>query len=165
MQIVTGLFEPSEIREAIDSLVGAGQAYEDLSLMSSAADTPDFLAGHPEQAAASGAAAGAVLGGFAGALGAWVASAIPGFQAVSLAGLMATSTGAAIGTYLGSIYSMRADGQTRLDLKNALQAGQVLLVVRAEPAEAEQIAAVLEQHNGRHVEAHQLDDSEGAQPD
>jgi outer membrane lipoprotein SlyB len=161
MKIVIGLFNPGDMIEAISSLREYGVTYDDMSVISSASDMPEFLESDSEKAAVSGAAAGAAAGGVLGALGAWISPNIPGFESMFAAGLLTTTAGSVIGGYLGSLYSMRADDQTELDIDQELEAGHVLLLVRVNDSRVndsidEKTASLLKDSGGRDVEIHEI---------
>lgn len=157
MWIVTGLFEPEEVfaaaRRAMEELDMTSQ---DLSLVSSVSDIPTALEGEPKEAAASGATVGAAAGSSIGALGTLAASTIPGFEAMFVSGLMATAAGGVIGGYLGSLYGVRAESQTKIDIKEELAAGRLLLIVRTDESDTEEVKSILEASQGDHVEIHNV---------
>jgi len=156
MKIVLGLFTPKNAVSAIRRLIHDKFDYGDLSMMASATEMPEYLAGKPEKSAASGAAAGAAIGGTVGALGSLVASTIPGFETMSLAGLMTTAAGSVIGSYLGSLYNVRAASQTKIDIHEALESDQILIIVRADKARAKTARSILANSNGQHIETHTI---------
>jgi outer membrane lipoprotein SlyB len=118
------------------------------------------LESEPEEAAVSGAAVGATAGGSIGALGAWVSSSIPGFESMFVAGALTTTIGAVVGGYLGSLYNVRADSKTEIDIDEELAAGKVLLIVKTDEGEMETAVSILSQNNGQHVETHTISDSD-----
>jgi outer membrane lipoprotein SlyB len=125
-------------------------------MMSSASDMPAYLEGDQEEAAGHGAAIRAVAGGSIGALGKVAASTIPGFESMFVSGLMATAVGSIMGGFLGSLYSVRAESQTEIDIHEALESGQILVVVQADENRAETAVLLLEQNNGQNVEIHTI---------
>ena len=156
MRIVIGLFEPNDALAAIRLLQEHGFTYEDLSLVSASSDIPDVLEGEPEKAAAGGAAAGAVAGGTIGALGTLIASSIPGMETMFVSGLMATAAGGVISGFLGSLYSVRAESQTKIDIKDELAAGKLLLVVKTDKSQTEMVESQLAECQGEHIESHDV---------
>lgn len=162
MKIVTGIFTPDAVVTAVHRLAANGFSHDNLSLLTSASAMPAYLEGEPEKAALTGAAVGAVAGGSMGALGTWVAATIPGFEAALLAtGVMSTAVGSVIGGYLGSLYTVRADDQTKIDTHEELEAGKILLLVNIDETEGETAVeetavALLEQSHGEHVESHTI---------
>jgi hypothetical protein len=160
MKIITALLNPDDLLSAISDLTDIGFTYKEISLISSVENVPQFLEGEPETKALGGAAAGAAAGGLAGALGAWVAPSIPGFEAMLATGLLTTAAGSVIGGFLGSIYTVRAESQTKLDVHEALEAGSILLLVADYGARAEQAAAILDEHDAQHIEIHELPEGE-----
>lgn len=156
MKIVTGLFTPEDAVTAIRRLTKQGFNYDDFSMMSSAEEMPDYLEGDPEESATSGAAAGAAAGGAVGALGSVAASTIPGFESMFVTGLMTTAVGGIVGGYLGSMYNVRAESQTKIDIHEALESGDILIVVRATKANANTAESVLNNSNGQHIEVHTI---------
>lgn len=85
-----------------------------------------------------------------------VASTIPGFETMFVSGLMATAAGGVIGGYLGTLYSVRAESQTKIDIKEELAAGRLLLVVRTERSNTGKVKSILEASQGEHVEIHDI---------
>ncbi|MCB8984912.1 MAG: hypothetical protein H6659_13865 [Ardenticatenaceae bacterium] len=165
MKIVIGIFEPNELNTAVKSLTENGFDIKDISLMASADDMPEFeLEGKPEKSAVQGAEIGAIAGGSLGAIGSWAISAIPGFGALFAAGLMSTAIGSVVGGYLGSLYSVRAESQTKYDveeaLEEALEEDEILLAVRTPDENAETAVSFLKANRGQHVEVHTLSDEE-----
>ncbi len=156
MKIVIGLFEPEDMIEAISSLTENGIIYDDISVISSATDMPQFLESESEEAAVSGAAVGAATGGVLGALGAWISPSIPGFESMFAAGLLTTTAGSVIGGYLGSLYNIRADDQTELDIHQELESGKTLLLIRAVVLVAEKVASIMKEAGGHDVEIHEI---------
>lgn len=159
MKIVTGLFAQNDIMTAVHRLKENGFNDENISLMSAASQMPDYLEGEPEEAAATGAAAGAVTGSGLGALGTWVASTIPGFDAILATGLMTMAVGGVVGGYLGSLYSVRAESDTKINIHEELEAGKVLLLVKVDRnvQDREKMAVnLMEESNGNHVESHDI---------
>jgi hypothetical protein len=154
MKIVIGLFEPEDAIAAAYRLNDHGFGYDDLSLMTSASEMPESLEGKPEEGAASGAAVGAVTGGAIGALGTLVASTIPGLETMFVSGLMATAAGGVISAFLGSLYGVRAESQTKIDIKDELAAGKMLLVVKTNKNDAEAAESLLAECQGEHIETH-----------
>lgn len=164
MKIVTGLFTQEHIMEAIHRLRENGFPQNNLSMISSAAQTPEYLEGNPEEVLTEGAVIGAVTGTGLGAIGTWIASTIPGFDVVLATGLMTTAVGAVIGGYLGSLYSVRAETQAKLDIHEELDNGKILLVVQInkEAADTKQqmAASLMKECGGEHVESHLIPDEE-----
>ena len=156
MKIVTGLFSPEDALGVIRRLVRQGFTYDDLSMMSNVAEIPDYLEGKPEKSAASGAAAGAAAGGAIGALGSVIASTIPGFETMFVSGLMTTAVGGVIGGYLGSLYNVRNESQTKIDIHEALEAGDYLIITRANKANDKTAETIMTRSNGRHIEIHTI---------
>lgn len=160
MNIVTGLFKPKDVIKVIRELRQASYDYEDLSLISKVANVPDFIDGEPEESAAQGAAVGAAAGGVIGLLGSFAVSTIPGLESSFVSGLMATSAGSVIGGYLGSIYTVRAESQTHHDVHQALEEGDILLVVHVGSNSVDNTVDLLNQNNGYQVETHQVTQDE-----
>jgi hypothetical protein len=154
MKIVLGLFQPTDAMNAINGLRDAGFNYDDMSVLSSAAQMPTYLEGDPEDSAVSGAAIGGVAGGVAGALGAWAVPAIPGFEAMAATGLLTTAAGSVMGGFLGSLYSVRAESKTQIDIHEALESGQVLLLVKTVDENEDRAKEVLESSDGHSVQIH-----------
>jgi hypothetical protein len=156
MKIITGLFEPADAFKTLDQLIARGFTREELSLVSSTKDMPDYLEGDPENSAAKGAAIGAVAGGSVGALGAWIAPAIPGFEALFAAGMLTTAAGGVIGAFLGSIFNVRAESQTEIDVHDALANGKYLLVAKVEDGQVEEVAGLFEAGKGFDLEVNDI---------
>ena len=157
MKIITGLFSRKDINSTIDYLTDNGFTLEDISLIASASDIPDYLEGHAEESAAAGATVGAVTGGALAALGTWASSSIPGFESTMITGLMTTAVGGAIGAYLGSIYTVRANEQTTLTIEKELEEGKLLLIVKANEVNVETAVSLMSK--GEHVEVHTIDET------
>ncbi len=151
MKLVTGIFTPDNMADAIQRLVREGFSYDDFSLITSANEMPEFLEGDSEKSAVSGAALGAITGGAFGALGTFVASTLPGFGSFAVSGLMATTLSGVVGAYTGSLYSVRAANQVPLDVHEALAAGDVLLAVRTDQEMAAAAMATMKTAGGRDV--------------
>jgi outer membrane lipoprotein SlyB len=157
MKIVTGLFSPKDINSTIAYLTDNGFTLEDISLITSASNIPEYLEGEPEESAAAGAAVGAVSGGALAALVTWVSSTIPGFESAMAAGLMTTAVGGVLGAYLGSIYTVRAAEQTSLNINEALADGKFLLIVKADEVNVETAVSLMA--NGEHIEVHTINET------
>ncbi len=157
MKIVTGLFSRKEVNSTIDYLTDNGFAVEDLSLIASSANIPEYLEGSAEESAAVGATVGAVTGGALVALGTWVSSTIPGLESLMTTGFLTTAVGGAIGAYLGSIYTVRAVGQTSMTIEEELANGKFLLIVRADEVNVETAVSLMA--NGENVKVHTIEDS------
>ena len=82
---------------------------------------------------------------------------IPGFESMMIAGLMTTAVGGAIGAYLGSLYTVRADEKTALTIDQELADGKLLLLVRADEVNMETAVSLMA--NGEHVEVHTIDET------
>jgi hypothetical protein len=158
MKVVTGLFTPENVGPALRRLRENGFSAEDLSVLSSSSEMPDYLDGEPEEAAAAGATVGAVAGGSIGALGPLIASSIPGFESMFSAGLLTTTLGGVVGGFLGSLYNVRAKEQPGLDIHEELEAGKFLLLAKTDGVEAETAVSLMEENNGQHVEIHTISD-------
>ena len=163
MKIITGLFQPEDANFVVHRLINHGFERDDLSMMSTIADLPQYLEEvESEDAAVTGAAAGAVTGSSVGALGSWAVSTIPGLESVFVAGfLMATAIGGIVGGYLGSLYSVRADDQSKINMHDELAAGKILVVVKISgKVEVETAVTIMKESNGEHVNAHVIPDKE-----
>ena len=156
MKIVTGLFSPEDAVAVIRRLTKQGFNYDDFSMMSSVAEMPDYLEGDPEKSATTGAAAGAAAGSAVGALSSVAASTIPGFETMFISGLMTTAVGGVIGGYLGSLYNVRAETQTKIDIHEALESGDILIVVHVNKASANTAKSIMKHSSGKHVEIHTI---------
>ena len=70
---------------------------------------------------------------------------------------MATAVGGVVGGYLGSLYSVRAETRTKIDLHEALEAGDILIVVNINTDDQAKTAeSIMEHYNGQHVEVHHV---------
>lgn len=156
MKIVTGLFSRNNVNDTIGYLTDNGFTLEDISLIASPSNIPDYLEGDAEESAAAGATVGAVAGGALAALGTWASSTIPGFESAMVAGFLTTAVGGAIGAYLGSIYTVRATEQTALTIDKELADGKLLLIVRADEANVETAVSLMAK--GEHVEVHTIEE-------
>ncbi len=159
MKVTTGLFSPKNAIKAIRTLIEQGYERDDLSMISSTSEIPEFLEGEQEEAAATGAVVGAVTGGATGALGAAAVSTIPGLENLLISGLMSTTLGSAVGAYLGSLYTVRAESQTELNIHNELGEGKILIVVKLKGEADETAVHVMQEAGGEHVETHQIEES------
>lgn len=159
MKIVTALLKPDDTA-AIRRLIDGGIQRESLSLISTAADMPAYLEGDPESGAVQGAAVGAATGTTIGVLGTAIAAAIPGFESIFVSGLMATAAGGVLGSYLGSLYSVRGESQTMIDVHEALEAGDLLLVVKTAAGGAKTAVSLLEESQGYNIESHPVSQEE-----
>lgn len=163
MKAITGFFESDKISNVVHKLMENGIEQNSLSTVSSEQNVPEYIEGEPEEVAADGAAIGAVIGGSVGMLGSAAASAIPGFETSIVAGFMGTAGGAALGTYLGSIYSVRAnrelvEGKTMIDLLNE---GHTLLIVTAMDDDTlNRAEEVLINAGAANIETHTVPDDE-----
>lgn len=165
MKIVTGLFQPEDAIFAVRRLINHGFGREDLSMVSTIADLPEYIEEvESEDAAITGAAAGAVTGSSVGALGSWVVSTIPGLESVFVSGfLMATAIGGIVGGFLGSLYSVRADEQSKINMHDELAAGKVLVVANISgKTDAETAVTLMKESSGEHVNAHVIPEEEVA---
>lgn len=156
MNVVTGLFTPTNAFVTLDRLMENGFTRDNLSVISSATQMPDYLEGEPEEAAAAGTAAGAAAGGVLAALGTWAVSTIPGLETMAAAGFLNTAAGGVMGAFLGSLFAVRAESQTAMDIHEELAAGKVLVVVNADAREAERARALMEQSRGENIEIHDI---------
>lgn len=157
MKIITGLFQPEDAIFTVRRLINHGFGREDLSMVSTIADLPQYLEEvESEDAAVTGATAGAVTGSSVGALSSWAVSTIPGLESVFVTGfLMATAIGGIVGGYLGSLYSVRADENSKINMHDELAAGKVLVVVKISgKSDAETAVTIMEESSGEHVHAH-----------
>lgn len=162
MKIITGLFSPKDINNTISYLTDNGFTLDDVSLVASASDIPEYLEGDAEESATAGATVGAVTGGALAALGTWISSTIPGFESAMTTGLMTTAVGGVIGAYLGSIYTVRAAEQTALTIDKELADGKLLLIVKADEVNME--TAVSMMAKGKHIEVHTIDETAEEDP-
>lgn len=165
MKIITGLFQPEDAIFTVRRLINHGFEREDLSMISAIADLPEYVEEvESEGAAVTGATAGAVTGSSVGALGSWAISTIPGLESVFVTGfLMATAIGGIVGGFLGSLYSVRADEQSKINMHDELAAGKVLIVVKISgKVDAKTAVTIMEESSGEHVNAHVIPDEEVA---
>lgn len=162
MNTVLALFEPEAIRPALETLSANGFGSDELAVVSLPGHIPDYLMGEAQSAAGEGMAVGAATGGLMGILGTLAASTIPGLELTVVSGLLGTAAGGAVGAYLGGLYTMRAETQDEIDLKDALDAGEVLLLVHTTEARAERAAELLAAAGGRHVETQTIPKDESA---
>ena len=154
MKIVTALLKPDDTIAAVRRLLNGGIQRESLSLISAAADMPAYLEGDPESGAVQGAAVGAAAGTTMGVLGTTIAAAIPGFESMFVSGLMATAAGGVLGGYLGSLFSVREESQTMMDVHEALEEGDLLLIVKADGSSAQTVVSLLEESRVYSIESH-----------
>jgi len=156
MNVVTGLFKPTNAFRTLDRLMENGFAKDDLSMISSVAQMPDYLKREPEDAAVSGTVAGALVGGTLAALGTWGVSTIPGFETMLAAGFLNTTAGSVIGGFLGSLYKVRAESQTTIDIHEEIASGRILMMVKADAQGSEMAHALMEEGEGESIEIHDI---------
>ena len=156
MKIVTGLFHLDQVITVIRHLRDNGFTYEELSLISSVSEMPAYLEGDPEESATVGAGAGAAVGGTLGAASGVIVSNIPGLEGMLMSGFLTTALGGVIGGYLGSLYSVRAESKTTINIHEALEAGQILLVVQTTDENKDTAVAIMEECNGMEIESHTI---------
>jgi hypothetical protein len=157
MKTVVGVFRDlSDARVAIDELERKGVEPQDISLIagnlggehdryasgaaSSAQDTHDVIV--------TDVTAGAIVGGTAGLVMALTGIVIPGFGAVVAAGwLVSLVSGAAVGAAAGGLVGVLTGAGVPLEdaiyYREGLHRGDTLVVVRAEDANADAVAAIL----------------------
>lgn len=160
MKVVTGLFSnQDDAAEAITALKGIGIKQSTLTLISSADKESTYIRElvdeEPRKTAVTGAAAGGVLGSLLGLLGGIFLIPVPGIGPILASGMLTTASGGVLGGFLGSLYALRAESQPEIDIKEALAAGKMLLVVDASSAKSDDIKLVMESHNGQAVAIHE----------
>lgn len=156
MKIVTGLYDPDDVISAVRWLTNNDINYTDISVLSSASDTPFFLEGEPEESAVTGAIIGAIVGALIGALAIWLT-----FIAIQepmnlLIGSMGAIAGGVLGAYLGSIYRTRATTRPRLHVHDALADGKILLVVKADDNKLDTAVSTMKANRAIEVEVHDI---------
>ncbi|MCA9971477.1 MAG: hypothetical protein KC425_14730 [Anaerolineales bacterium] len=158
MKIAAGIFAMDEVSEVTEALEAAGFSAADLSFFTATQtdEAVDLLRQEPEQTAVQGALLGGALGSVMGLLGSIAVIPIPGVGPVLASGIMATATGGAVGTFLGSIYSVRAESRPVLRLKEALAEGQVLVAVHVTEDNAARAEQVLRDADGEIVNIYEV---------
>lgn len=167
MKAIVGVFESKKVSDVVHRLMEQGFDQNNLSTISNQSNVPDYVEGEPEEAAADGAAIGAVVGGSVGLLSSAAIATIPGFETSIVTGFMGTAGGAALGTYLGSIYSVRANQEVEgaeeagKSIDDLLDEDNTLLVVTTTSDEmAEKAKETLTQAGGSHIGVHALPEEE-----
>ncbi len=163
MKIVTGLYNPDDVISAVRWLTNNDINYDDISVLSSASDTPFFLEGEPEESAVTGAVIGALIGGLIGAVAIWLTFIAINEPLNLLIGLVGTTAGVMLGTYLGSIYRTRATTRPRLHVHDALADGKILLMVKAEGETLNTAVATMKANRAIEVEVHDVSYEQAAE--
>ncbi len=106
--------------------------------------------------AAQGAAVGAGLGGLAGLVGSLAALAVPGLGPIIAAGPLAAALGGALaggaaGGIIGALSTIGVPDEYAREYAAAIEQGQTLVSVRADPLSAELVERVLTAHGGRNL--------------
>lgn len=159
MQIMTALFpNHDKAADAIAALIENGIDKDAMTLISAAdeqsAQIRELINEAPQKTAVSGAAAGGVTGSLLGLLGGIFLMPLPGVGPVLASGMITSAAGGVLGGYLGSLYALRAESQSEIDIKEALTAGKLLLAVNIENDNSKVIAQSLKEAGGEHIEQH-----------
>lgn len=151
MKAVVGFFDPGGAGPAREALLAGGFQPEDVMEPATIDDVPAYLEGEPEKMASRGWLVGTILGAVVGAALGWLVMSRYSMQYITLTVLISAAAGAAIGGYLLSIYSVRADEELDMDVREALGEGQTLLVVRASGSGVERAIDILSAYRSRHI--------------
>lgn len=160
MKAVVGFFTTGGTRPAHDALIATGFLPENVTELNAIEEVPDYLEGEPERTASLGWLNGAVLGALIGAVAGWLLFelfnlSLPGPLLVVFL-LVSAGAGAAIGGYLLSIYSVRADTKLDMDIREALSEGKSLLMVHAHDNEVSAVARIMKRQRSEKVETHMI---------
>ena len=156
MKVVTALMLPEEARQAARGLAARGFTREELFFTNDVSRVPEYLSGEPEEAAVGGAALGAIIGTVIGFLGSWLIFTLLDVESSFIIGIILAAVGFVVGGYLGSLYLVRAESQTRMDIHEELDEGKWLLMVKANRKNPETAVTLLQQNNGEHIETHDV---------
>ncbi|HXH84675.1 MAG TPA: hypothetical protein VNN07_17345 [Candidatus Tectomicrobia bacterium] len=177
--IVVGMFEtPTQAHDAVEELFRHGHRPEDVSVIAQQGREP--ATGEPSRESpgeagrwdtgnqrgwdipggsgpAMGMGAGAALGGLGGLLVGLGALAIPGIGPVVAAGPIATALagaglGAVGGALVGALVQLGIPQEDAQRYAEGVRRGRVLVAVRAEDAEADRVADVLDSHGALDVD-------------
>jgi hypothetical protein len=157
-RLLTAFFSGrSQAEGAVSSLLAAGVAPDEISVIPKHVGHPDDLGLYPTSKASEGMAVGAVTGGLLGAIGGAVAAAgaivIPGAGTVLagpvVAALAGAGAGGALGTLIGALVGVRVPEFEARYLEDAVGMGGALLAVRCRPALASKIEQILETSGAR----------------
>ena len=77
------------------------------------------------------------------------------------AGFLNTAAGSVIGGFLGSLYKVRAESQTTIDIHEELASGKMLMIVKTDAQGADMARALMEQGEGESIEIHDISLSSG----
>jgi len=159
MQTIIGFYDPANLHTARQGLIEAGITPGDILEITSEDDIPDFLEGEPERRASQGWLAGSIIGALIGAVLAVAITYLtynPSLLILTLIALVGAGAGAALGGYLFSIYSLRADTEAGMGVRDALGQGQRVLLVRATDADAKIATAVMEHHHSDRIDTYPM---------
>lgn len=159
---VVGLFStPNEAQQVVTELTSAGIRRDDISLVAkddrsgvSGTGTRDEDTGETKGAEglATGAGIGAVLGGIGGVLVGMGALAIPGIGPIIAAGpiaagLAGAAGGAVAGGLIGGLIGLGIPEEEAHVYAEGVRRGHTLVVVKAEDAQAQSAANIMNRHN------------------
>jgi len=68
------------------------------------------------------------------------------------AGMLTTAAGSVIGAFLGSIFNVRAESQTEIDVHDALANGKYLLIASVKEDQIEEVTGLFEAGQGFDLE-------------
>lgn len=151
MKAVVGFFDFGEARSAQDALVVGGFRPEDLTVLTTIEDMPEYLEGEPEKMASWGWLIGTVLGAAVGALIGWLVMSRYSMQFIALTVLLSAAIGGAIGGYLLALYLVRADAEPDLDIRAALSEGKSLLVAMTNGASVKRAIRIMNRNHSSHT--------------
>lgn len=172
MSEVVGMFtDRRQATDAIDRLVDLGYDSEQIGVIERGrdehgdivAEAGDDTMGETEKGVTGGAVGGLTVGAGASLLASAGMLAIPGIGPFLAAGSVAATLsaaavgaagGAAIGGAAGAIFGDDTDDETSRHYRDGVGAGSTLVLVHAEPARADETAAVLRDAGAARVNLH-----------
>lgn len=165
MKTIVGMFDSvAEAHRAVDELTRLGLQRDDISVVAPKRDANDATTGdsgddktHAAEGAGIGATTGAIAGGAAGILASLGLLAIPGIGPLLAAGpIVAALTGAGIGAaaggIIGALVGLGIPEEHAEQYEEGVRRGGTIVTARADDAQADQAAAILERHGAVNME-------------
>jgi hypothetical protein len=159
--LLLGIFPNRELAEgAIDDLEHAGYTANDIGIVAPGGqvEKAELPTGNQEEAAATGAEAGAVAGGSLGILaGALAIVAFPGIGLAVTGGILtvlagATAAGAALGAFAGPFVAMGLTEEEAKHYENEFKAGRTIVAVRVRDLDhQDEVVTILRSHGATTV--------------
>jgi hypothetical protein len=151
MKAVVGFFDFGEARTAQDALLVGGFRPEDVKVLTTISDVPEYLEGEPEKMTSWGWLIGTALGALVGAAIGWLVMSRYSMQFIVLTVLLSAAIGGAIGGYLLALYFVRADVEPDMEIRASLSEGKALLVAMANGAGVRRAIRIMNRNNSRHT--------------